>query len=735
MENIIVEGTLVDIIYYNEENGYMIGNLETLDDQLCIKGTIPFVNEGDRLRVSGRMETHAFYGDQLNVQHVEHVRPSDREEILKYLSSGVISGIGPATADLIVSAFGDRALEIIEKTPHKLLEVTGIGDKKLKQIKASYEEQYALRDFIMYFQGLGLTVNMAMRIYKKYGLEAIEKIEENPYLMAEDISGIGFKLADEIAMRMGIEAQSPFRIQSGILYMLGIEASSGHTYQYVKNLVPKVALTLSVTEDAVHTQIRDMAIQGLAHLDRDEGGLERLYLPSLHYAEQQVAGKVYQLLRGVQSVGTFHAEAFIQEFEEDRGLKFADLQKKALKEALDAGVFILTGGPGTGKTTLINALIAAYESLNKRVILCAPTGRAAKRMSETTQREAKTIHRLLEFAGENQFVRNEGNPIEADVIIVDEISMVDIVLMYRLLDAISIGSHVLLVGDSDQLPSVGPGAVLKDLLSSGFVNHVALNEIFRQSEHSLIAVNAHQINKGEAPSVNQPDKDFFFITRGRAQEISKEIQHLVKTRLPEYYGLNPKEDIQILTPMKNSDVGVNALNDMLQAVINPPTPHKTEKKFGKRLFREGDKVMQIKNNYNIEWQTKYGDEGTGVFNGDIGFVTEIDAHARTLNVLFDGEREVIYDYPTADELVLAYAITVHKSQGSEFKAVIMPMVYAPPMLMSRNILYTAITRAKSLVVLVGDKRAMGEMIARNQEQHRLSGLKDRLLFYKDIHGA
>ncbi len=727
----VVEGILIDIIYYNEENGYVIGNLETLDDVLCVKGVVPFVKEGDRLRIEGDTDEHPFYGEQIKINRVEHVKPSDREEILKYLASGVITGIGESTAQSIVDHFGEASLEIIEKTPEKLLEISGIGDKKLEQIVMSYHEAYALRDFIMYFQSLGLTVNAAMRVHKIFGLEGVEKVQNNPYLLAAEIPGFGFKQADEIAMRMGIEMHAPFRIESGVVHLLSKTSLSGDTYMAAETLVKQTALTLQVTQDEVLMQLRDMAVRGGVYLENAEG-VQRVYLPSLYYAEQQVAGKLFNLMRDVKTLTKFDTTKFIKAYEEDKGILLAELQKSALEMALSAGVFVLTGGPGTGKTTLINAMIHAYEQLGQKVVLCAPTGRAAKRMSEATLREAKTIHRLLEFQGENQFAKNESEPLMCDVVVVDEISMVDIVLMYRLLDAVKPGTHLILVGDSDQLPSVGPGAVLKDILGSDTVPNVALDEIFRQSESSLIALNAHAINQGEAPLLNQQDKDFFFINRPKTASIKTEIQNLVGKRLPEYYGFNPIEDIQILSPMKNSEAGINALNDMLQNVLNPANKEKKERHFGKKLFREGDKVMQIKNNYNLEWQTALGEEGTGVFNGDIGFITAIDENERCVHVLFDGERSVIYDFPSVDELVLAYAVTVHKSQGSEFKAVIMPIFYGPPMLMSRNILYTAITRAKSLVVLVGDRGALSDMIARNQEQNRRTGLKDKLLLYKEM---
>ena len=493
-------------------------------------------------------------------------------------------------------------------------------------------------------------------------------------------------------------------------------------------------MELQVKSEDVIDQIATMTMAGSLFVELTEDEKTAVYLPSLYYAEQQVAHKLYELMRHTTKVKNHDIDYFLDQFEKTRGILLAELQKRAIEASLQNGVFVVTGGPGTGKTTIINAIIEAYESLEKKVLLAAPTGRAAKRMTETTQREAKTIHRLLEFQGESNFQKNETNPIKTDVLIIDEISMVDIVLMYRLLDAVELGTHLILVGDADQLPSVGPGSVLKDLLGSGWIDSIRLTEIYRQSEASLIAINAHSINRGEMPILNKADKDFFFISKSKSDEILNEIKNLVIERLPNYYNLNPMEDIQILSPVKGSGVGVEALNDMLQSVVNPPSKKKTEKVFGKKKFRIGDKVMQIKNNYNLEWTTKYAEEGKGVFNGDIGIITEIDESARTMTVLFDQEREVIYDFPTVDELVLAYAITVHKSQGSEFKAVIMPMAFVPPMLMSRNILYTAITRARELLVLVGDKRALSEMIQRTHEAKRNSGLKKRLLKYKDVLG-
>lgn len=724
------EGVVQDIIYYNEENGYVIAVMDVGDDLLSIKGCIPFIREGDRLRVVGRIDLHAFYGEQLNVDYVEHIKPTDVEDIFKYLASGIIKGIGETTAQLMVEAFGRDALDVLQTDPEKLLSIAGIGPKKLEQIIISYKEQYELRDFIMYFQSLSISINLAMRIYKRYGHEGIVIIEGNPYILADELVGVGFKQADQIAMKMGVDFHSPFRIASGINFILNREASHGHTYCEQTHLILRTTQELSVKAEDVARQISSMAVAGTLHVENTI-----VYLPSLFYAEQHVANKIYQLMANAEKSKYLDIVGFIKEFEETRGILLADKQKEAVEASLHSGVFVITGGPGTGKTTIINAIIQAYESLNKKVVLAAPTGRAAKRMTETTQRDSKTIHRLLEFQGESNFQKNADNPLKTDVLIIDEISMVDIVLMYRLLDAVELGTHLILVGDSDQLPSVGPGSVLKDLIDSDWVDSCRLTDIYRQSEASLIAVNAHMINKGEMPLLNKADKDFFFISRGRADDILNEIKNLVMERLPNYYNLNPMEDIQVLSPVKGSGVGVEALNDMLQNVVNPASKKKAERIFGKKRFREGDKVMQIKNNYNLEWTTKYAEEGKGVFNGDIGFITEIDDIERTVTILFDQEREVIYDFPTVDELVLAYAITVHKSQGSEFKAIIMPMAFVPPMLMSRNILYTAITRARELLVLVGEKRALSEMINRNQEAKRNSGLKARLLYYKELFGG
>jgi exodeoxyribonuclease V alpha subunit len=746
-------GVVDDIIYYNEENGYAIAVLEIEDDILSIKGVMPFLTYGNRIKVVGEMDDHAQYGPQLNVKHIEHMKPTDEDELYRYLASGVITGIGEATAKVLVETFGKEVLEIIQHSPEKLLDIPGIGPKKLEQIVLSYKEQYELRDFIIYFQNLNLTINMAMKIYKTLGYQALQMVERNPFVLAEEITGIGFKVADQIAENMGIDHHSPYRIKAGIHYILQKFANEGHTYMPEALLLKRVTAELKVLAEDVKIILKEGAINGdvflEAPLSADEDAIDalekpisplsdegeiRVYLPAYYQAEQRIAEKLYHLIHGVTPLKQLDFNSYIASFEEKKGILLGEKQKEAIENAIKSGVFVVTGGPGTGKTTIINAILEAYELKEKKLLLVAPTGRAAKRMTEATLREAKTIHRALEFQGELEFVRKYDNPLEADVIIVDEISMVDVILMHRLLDAIKLGSHLIIVGDADQLPSVGAGRVLDDIMSSGLVPFTRLDEIYRQAETSLITVNAHKINHGEMPLLNQHDKDFFFISRPKPQQILGEIRALIDGRLSDYYGLDPLVDIQILAPMKNSPTGVKALNQLLQDILNPSQDGKPEKQSGGQIFRVGDKVMQIKNNYNLEWVTSEGEEGKGVYNGDIGFITDIDLEERHLIVCYDGDKEVTYDFVGLEELTHAFAITIHKSQGSEFKAVIMPMGFVPPMLMSRNILYTAITRAKELVILVGDKRAMQEMVARNQEMKRYSGLGERLLKLKWMTG-
>jgi len=730
----IIEGFIEDIIYYNEDNGYTIAVLFSDGDYINIKGVMPMINIGDRIRVKGKETRHPLYGEQLNIDYFEHVKPTEAEDIYKYLSSGAIRGIGESTAHLIVDYFGEKSLEVLQNDPDKLLDIPGIGPKKLETIVQSYREQFELRDFIIYFQNLNLTLQTTMKIYRSLGITAIEQIEENPYLIADKVSGIGFKAADQVALKMGIDSHSPFRIRSAILFLLNRESNQGHCFTYKKQLLNLLKNEIGVNLEEGEAQVSECAIKGDIFLvtEGEEHVQHRIYLASLYYAEQQTAEKLFLLMQSAEPIEMESFEAFIYDYQESKGILLGEKQKFAIEEALSRGLFIITGGPGTGKTTIINAIIEAYERFERSILLAAPTGRAAKRMNEATLREAKTIHRLLEFQGEMQFAKNDSDPLDCDVLIIDEISMVDILLMYRLLDAVSIGTHVIFVGDADQLPSVGPGSVLKDILESRLLPFVKLDEIYRQAEASLITVNAHKINHGELPVLNKADKDFFFIDSRTSAEVKETIKSLITDRLPNYYGFDPKEDIQILSPVKNSDVGVNVLNEMLQEIINPPEKIKKEHQFGNRLLRVGDKVMQIKNNYNLEWETSFGERGSGVFNGDMGYIIKIDTGQKTVTVNYDNERNVLYEFAIVDEIVLAYAITVHKSQGSEFKVVIMPMKQIPPMLMTRNIFYTAITRARDLVVLVGDKQVMVEMIHTDKEILRRSGLKQTLLQYREL---
>ncbi len=511
-EIIQLEGTIEDIVFYNEENGYTVAVLDTEDLFYHIKGIMPMLSEGDKVRVSGSMVTHKIYGEQLDVKYVEHLRPSERDDVLRYLASGVIKGIGEATAKLLVDTYDVEVLDIIQYDPNRLLEVPGIGQKKLEQIVESYREQFELRDMMMYFQKLGISTTMTMKIYRALGIEAVQKVSENPYILAEEVSGIGFKFADELAMTLGVEKESPFRVKSGLTYILNIEAGTGNVYMPREALLRRASLELKVPVEEVDTVLNHYLVKGDFQLEM-VGEHARIYLPSLYYAEMQVAQKLVHLMTESYPLKFKAFDPFMSEYEETKGIVLDVKQKEAVKMAIEEGVSIITGGPGTGKTTIINAIIAAYESHDKKILLSAPTGRAAKRMTEATQRESKTIHRLLEFQGEFEFVKNENDPLVADAIIIDEISMVDIILMYRLLDAIPRGTHLIMVGDADQLPSVGPGSVLRDILASELIPYVKLEEIYRQAERSLIAINAHQINHGQMPILNEKEKDFFFMSR------------------------------------------------------------------------------------------------------------------------------------------------------------------------------------------------------------------------------
>ncbi|MBS4538156.1 ATP-dependent RecD-like DNA helicase [Clostridium sp. D2Q-11] len=734
---ISIQGTVEEIIFRNESNGYVVAILETEDDIVTIVGYIPIINIGETIQVEGTWEKHKNYGQQLKVENYTPVVPATMNGIINYLSSGLITGIGPKTAEKIVDKFGEDSIDILQYNPERLKEIDGIGKKKIKKIVESFEEQRDLKDVMMFLQQYNISSKFGIKIYKKYGKETIAKVKENPYRLSEEVFGIGFKMADKMAISMGIDFNSKYRIMAGIKYALMQYSTEGHTYIMKNMLINKSKEILQIPEEEIDNGITSMALENNIKLENFDGELCVYSLP-FYVAETNVSKKLVEISKVDLPPLKIDVDKEIHTIENTEGITLANRQKEAIKEAVSNGVLVVTGGPGTGKTTTINSIIQLFEKQGLDITLAAPTGRAAKRMSETTGKEAKTIHRLLEYNFIDEeigmdFGRDDGTPMESDVVIIDEVSMVDILLMNNLLKAIMPGTRLILVGDVDQLPSVGAGNVLRDIIDSKLIKVVQLDEIFRQAKESMIVVNAHRINSGEYPHLNKKGKDFFFMTRGNGNDISNTILELVKERLPKFNGYDPIADIQILTPMKKGDVGVNALNEKIQNILNPKHKLKNERKQGDTLFRVGDKIMQIKNNYRTEWKiydgSKVTEEGEGVFNGDLGIITGIDNEESELTVLFDDKREVTYPFAQLDELRLSYATTIHKSQGSEFPVVIIPVFWGPPMLLTRNLLYTGITRAKELVVLVGMERYLNTMISNNRITKRYSGLSRRL---KDV---
>lgn len=734
----VIEGVLEEVIFRNEDNGYTVGRLITSDGDITVVGHAPFINLDETISLEGDLIYHDKYGEQFSFTSFEKVLPSTLKGIENYLSSGLIPNIGPKTAEKIVDRFGLDSLDIIQYNPERLKEVEGIGDKKLEKIVAAFEEQREIRDIMVYLQQYDISINYGIKIYKRYGSETIKTVSENPYRLSEDVHGIGFKTADNIAKKMGVEVDSPFRIEAGLKYVMIESASEGHCYLPKDELIRKAKSILNADEEKLEDGIRELIFKNNFYLVNKDEKIDIYYAP-YHLAENNVATKIVQLSRVDFEQLDIDIEKEIKEIEEYDDIEFAEKQKIAIEESLQNGMMVITGGPGTGKTTIINAILTICDNLELEVVLAAPTGRAAKRMYETTGREAKTIHRLLEISFMDEgsgFNRDEDSPIEGDIIIIDEASMIDVLLMNSLVKAIDPGTRLILVGDVDQLPSVGPGNVLKDIIGSGSIKVVELDEIFRQAEESMITVSAHRINKGEAPIVNEKDKDFFFISHRKPEDSLHTIMELIESRLPSFYDVDSFKDIQILSPMKKGDLGINALNKAIQKTLNPKSKCKNEKQIGNELFRVGDKVMQTRNNYKLEWRIVGNgyqkEKGEGVFNGDFGYITEIDEEEATLKVLFDEEKEVEYDFKQLDELKLAYAITVHKSQGSEFPVVIMPIVSGPPMLLTRNLFYTAITRARKLVVLVGEERYMYRMIKNNTIAKRYSSLDRKIRDYLNM---
>lgn len=726
-----IKGVVKEIIFRNEDNGYIIAEIDTGEEDVVVVGYIPIINIGETMSFIGSITIHPIYGEQLQVVSSKQIPPASLEGIKKYLASGLIKGIGPRMAERIVDKFGKDSLDIIQYSPQRLTEVSGIGPKKASDIAGAYEEQREIKEVMIFLSQFGVSTAYAIKIFKKYGDRTIEYIRENPYRLADDIVGIGFKMADTIAKRMGIDPKSPYRIMCGIKYILTQYNLEGHTYGIKEELIDRVAKILGVEISMVEDGVVNLTINGEIHQENINGDIAVFSMP-FFYAETGVCKKLIELSGTSFESSSIDVRAEIKKIEGEEGITLAENQKNAIEEAFKNGATVITGGPGTGKTTIVNSIIKLFEGQNLKIGLAAPTGRAAKRLRETTGREAKTIHRLLEYSfnedgGGMGFSRNGEQPLNFDVIIIDEVSMVDILLMYHLLRAIPPATRLILVGDVDQLPSVGPGNVLHDIIESCIVKVVRLTEIFRQAKESMIVVNAHRINKGEKPMLNARDKDFFFLPKRSQDDILDTIKELCIKRLPKFNNYDPSKDIQVLTPMKNSRVGTINMNMELQKVLNPQSNGKMEKKIGDRIFRVGDKIMQIKNNYNIKWKSEDGlRDGEGVFNGDIGYVTAIDEENKLLSVCFDDEKHVSYDFSGLDEIELAYSITIHKSQGSEFPVIVMPLCWGPPMLLNRNLLYTAVTRAKELVVLVGMEKYLYMMIKNERNLKRNTGLRFRL---------
>lgn len=725
-------GYVEHIIYRNADNGYTVLNLVSGEDEITCVGIFSAIAEGENIEAQGEYTEHPTYGQQFKVTSFEEKAPEDEEAIERYLGSGAIKGIGLAMAARIVRRFKEDTFRIIEEEPERLAEIKGISNRKAMEIASQVNEKRDLRQAMIFLQQYGITMNLAVKVYQAYGQDVYGIIRENPYRLADDIDGVGFRTADEIAARVGIRMDSDFRVRSGILYTLLQASGEGHTYLPETELTPRASKLLNVTAEQVEKQYMDLAIERKIILKQMEDQTQ-IYAASFYYMEANTA-TMLKRLNVSYDVSDAEIEQRIRGIEKKSGMTLDEHQVTAVKEAVRNGLLVITGGPGTGKTTTINTIIRYFELEGLEIFLAAPTGRAAKRMSETTGFEARTVHRMLELnggaEGSGGFERDESNPLEADVIIVDEMSMVDISLMYSLLKAISVGTRLILVGDVNQLPSVGPGSVLRDIIQSHACNVVMLTKIFRQASTSDIIVNAHKINHGEEVILDNKSMDFFFLKRYDADVIINVVLQLIKQKLPKFVDATPY-DIQVLTPMRKGLLGVERLNGILQRYMNPPANDKVEKEYGSTVFREGDKVMQTKNNYQLAWEirTKFGltvDKDLGIFNGDMGIIRQINDFAEQMIIEFDEGRMVEYPYKLLDELELAYAITIHKSQGSEYPAVVIPLLSGPMMLMNRNLLYTAVTRARKCVTLVGNEVTFQQMIRNTSQQKRYSGLCDRL---------
>lgn len=726
-------GYVDHIIYRNSENGYTVLVLICNEDELTCVGVFSDIAEGENIEAHGEFTEHPTYGRQFKVASFVEKAPQDEMAIERYLGSGAIKGVGVALAARIVRRFKADTLRIIEEEPERLAEIKGISQNKAMEIADQVNGRKDQRQAMIFLQQYGISTVLAVKIYKEYGQEVYGIIQENPYRMADDIEGVGFRTADEIATRVGIRTDSDFRVRSGVLYTLQQAAGEGHTYLPMQELTRRASALLEIDPEYIERQYMNLAMDRKIMM-RQSGEVTQIYASSFFYMEANTATMLEQLDISYD-VPDIEIEERLRQIEKTTKMDLDEHQVEAVKEGVRNGLLIITGGPGTGKTTTINTIIRYFEMEGLDIFLAAPTGRAAKRMSETTGFEARTIHRMLELNGGTEgtagFERNEQNPLETDVIIIDEMSMVDISLMYALLKAVVAGTRLILVGDVNQLPSVGPGSVLRDIIDSGRFHTVMLTKIFRQASTSDIIVNAHKINRGEMVTLDNQSMDFFFLKRYDADKIINVTLQLIKQKLPKFVDAT-EYDIQVLTPMRKGLLGVERLNTVLQMYLNPPDEKKREKEYGSTRFREGDKVMQVKNNYQMEWEirNRYGimiDKGTGIFNGDMGIIEEINDFAETMTISFDEGRMVEYPYKQLEELELAYAVTIHKSQGSEYPAVVIPLLSGPRMLMNRNLLYTAVTRAKKCVTIVGNDETFGQMIENNMEQKRYSGLKERLM--------
>ena len=739
-----IKGYVAHIIYRNEENAYTVFELDYGKGSVTCTGFPLAISEGESCRVEGEMTQHPVYGDQLRIGTYQAIEPETTQAMFRYLSSGAIKGIGESLARRILKKFGEDTMRILDEEPERLAEIRGISPRKAREIAAQAEGKRDQRDAMVFLQQYGIGGQHALRIWKTYGMKLYEIIRENPYRLADDIRGIGFATADEIAFRVGIRADSDFRIRSGILYILSQVLQEGSTWMERSMVIRRTADLLSLSEEQIDLQLDNLAMDRKLMI-RNREGTAQVYSMGAYRREQQIARALLELDAAPLSVsGDMTTEERIRRIEEREGIELDDLQRQAVLLAADHAILLISGGPGTGKTTTINTIINYFEEEDMEVLLCAPTGRAAKRMKETTGMEAMTIHRMLGVRARDgeedrnapaaplltDFGRDEENPLEADVIIVDEMSMVDMYLFHALLKAVRSGTRLILVGDVNQLPSVGPGRILQDLIRSGAFRTVILQKIFRQAARSDIVVNAHRILRGEMPSLGNKSRDFFFLERDSLPVIYKNTVQLIREMLPGYVKCSPDE-IQVLTPMRKGNLGVERLNQVLQSVLNPPAPDKREYVREEVTFREGDKVMQTRNNYQIEWQVRgnFGlplEKGTGIFNGDFGRILSVDPSREILTVRFDEDREVDYPFGELEDLELAYAVTVHKSQGSESPAVILPLLSGPRGLFNRNLLYTAVTRARSCVVILGSREAVRTMTDNVRENIRNTGLEERI---------